>query len=88
MLASSPGRNRISPSERRLHSANIASISGRRTGPGSWGWPSPWNSARCTISTPMSLNMPTKSGVDRAVPLAFSCSAAMAVAMCQWLVNV
>ena len=73
MLASSPGRNRSSSSESRRHSSNIACISASRSGPGSCGWPSPWNSARCTISTPMSLNMPTKSGVDRGPPFAFSC---------------
>ena len=37
-------------------------------GPGPAGWPSPWNSARWTISTPMSLNIWTKSGVVRRLP--------------------
>ena len=87
MLASSPGRNRSASSESRRHSSNIACISARRIGPGSWGWPSPWNSARWTILTPMSLNIPTKSGVVRGPLLAFSFIAAMAVAMCQWLVS-
>ena len=40
------------------------------------------------MSTPMSLNIPTKSGTVRPLPRACSSIAATAVAMCQWLVNV
>jgi hypothetical protein len=34
------------------------------------------------------LNIFTKSGVVRGLPSAFSAIAAIAIAMCQWLVNV
>ena len=40
------------------------------------------------MSTFMSLNILTKSGVVRRSPSAFSLIAATAIAMCQWLVNV
>ena len=88
LLASSPGRNKSSSSESRRHSSNIACISASRSGPGSWGWPSPWNSARWTISTPMSLNISTRSGVDPGLALGLLLHRRHGVAMCQWLVNV